>query len=121
MKHSPKPEELLPLSPAVFHVLLALVDGEQHGYAIMREVNLTSEGGIRMGAGTLYGTIGRMLKSGLIEECEGPRETTSHEERRRYYRLTNFGRKVLGAESQRLEALMLSMRRKKLIGAKGVC
>ena len=97
------PETLLPLSPAVFHILLALADGEKHGYAIMREVGEQTGGSMRMGPGTLYGSIQRMLKDGLIAEVHDP---AASEERRRYYCLTEFGQRVVQAEAQRLEQLV---------------
>src|SRR5258707_14637612 len=96
------PEELLPLTPAVFHILLVLADGERHGYAIMQEVNRDTQGQIRMGPGTLYGTIKRMITAGLIEETEERPDPELDDERRRYYRLTEMGRKVANAEARRL-------------------
>lgn len=100
------PEALLPLTPAVFHILLTLADGEKHGYAIMREVKSRTGGAMRMGPGTLYGSIQRMLKDDLIVELRDRADPTHGEERRRYYRLTDFGRQVLRAEAQRLEHLV---------------
>ena len=100
------PEELLPLTPAVFHILLALADGEKHGYAIMQEVGARTGGAMRMGPGTLYGSIQRMLKDSLIVEAQERPEPASGEERRRYYRLTGFGLRVLQAEARRLEQLV---------------
>jgi DNA-binding PadR family transcriptional regulator len=100
------PEALLPLTPAVFHILLALADGEKHGYGIMKEIAQRTEGSVRMGPGTLYGSIGRMLESGLIEMSEERPDAEMENERRRYYRLTNFGLRVAQAESQRLTRLL---------------
>lgn len=100
------PEALLPLTPAVFHILLALADGEKHGYAIMREVEARTAGAMRMGPGTLYGSIQRMLKDGLIVEMREHTASIQGGERRRYYRLTGFGRQVLHAEAHRLEQLV---------------
>ena len=103
------PEALLPLTPAVLHILLALADGEKHGYAIMREVGERSGGAVRMGPGTLYGSIQRMLKDGFIAETPeraDPAQTEHGEERRRYYRLTGFGERVLAAEVRRMEDLV---------------
>ncbi len=102
------PEALLPLTPAVLHILLALADGQKHGYAIMQEVEARTEGTVRMGPGTLYGSIQRMLKDGLIAEAQDRSEqaTAPGEERRRYYRLTGFGQRVLQAEARRLERLV---------------
>ena len=102
-----EPEALLPLTPAVFHILLALADGEKHGYAIMQEVGVHTGGSMRMGPGTLYGSIQRMLKDGLIIESQERADASVHgEERRRYYRLTGFGQRVLHAEARRLEHLV---------------
>jgi DNA-binding PadR family transcriptional regulator len=100
------PEALLPLTPTVFHILLALADGEKHGYAIMQEVEARTGGAMRMGPGTLYGSIQRMLKDGLIAETPKRAEAAHGEERRRYYRLTSFGQRVLQAEAHRLEQLV---------------
>ena len=88
------PEALLPLTPAVFHVLLALADSERHGYGIMQEVAARTNGMMRMGPGTLYGSIKRMLAAGLIEESGERPDPALDDERRRYYRLTDFGRRV---------------------------
>jgi len=113
-------EKMLPLTPAVFHILLALANGERHGYAIMREVASHSDGQIRMGPGTLYGSVKRMLANGLIEEAEERPDPALDDERRRYYRLTDFGAKVASAEVRRLSALVKAARGKRLIGpAKG--
>ena len=100
------PEALLPLTPTVFHILLALADGEKHGYAIMQEVEARTGGAMRMGPGTLYGSVQRMLKDGLIVEARKRSELVHGEERRRYYRLTSFGQRVLQAEARRLEQLV---------------
>ena len=107
----PKPEEMLPqdilpLTPAVFHILLALADKERHGYAIMQEVDSNSRGQIQMGPGTLYGSIKRMLAAGMIEESDERPDPQLDDERRRYYRLTDYGRRVLSAEVERLEKLV---------------
>ena len=101
-----EPEALVPLSPAVFHILLALADGEKHGYAIMQEVSARTGGAMRMGPGTLYGSIQRMLKDGLVIESQDRSDPVHGEERRRYYRLTGFGQRVLQAEARRLEQLV---------------
>ncbi len=94
----PAPKEFLPLTPAVFHVLLALAGEDRHGYSIMLEVAETTEGRVKMGPGTLYGTIKRLLAAKLIEESDERPDPKLDDERRRYYRLTPFGRRVLGAE-----------------------
>ena len=101
MKPATRSESSVPLTPAVFHILLALLDGEQHGYAIMQSVNAATEGQLRMGPGTLYGTIKRKLEARLIEES-GERPASEHDdERRRYYRLTDLGRRAAGLEAKR--------------------
>lgn len=86
----------------MFHILLALADGEKHGYAIMREVGEATDGAVRMGPGTLYGSLSRMEDAGLIEETEKSDESDPAGKRRRYYRLREFGRHVLELESARL-------------------
>ena len=96
-------EEILPLTPAVFNILLALADGEKHGYAIMLEVEANTQGAVKMGPGTLYGSIKRMLASGLIEECDERPDPALDDERRRYYRLSGLGQRSLRLEAERLE------------------
>ncbi|HTX79710.1 MAG TPA: PadR family transcriptional regulator [Longilinea sp.] len=93
-----------PLTPAVYHILLALVESEKHGYAIMKDVEAQTGGQIKMGPGTLYGSIKRMLAAGLIEEAEERPDPELDDERRRYYRLTALGVRVVSAESERLAA-----------------
>lgn len=110
------PEKLLPLTPAVFHILLALADGERHGYAIMCEVAQSTEGKIKMGPGTLYGTIKRLLAAKLIEESDERPDPALDDDRRRYYQLTGVGRRVLKAEAARLAALLKLVHGKQLIG-----
>lgn len=104
------------LTPAVFHILLALADGEKHGYAIMREVETTTHGRVKMGPGTLYGTIKRLLKSGLIEETDERPDREMDDERRRYYQLTRDGGQLLRAEATRLAELVELARGRKLLG-----
>lgn len=108
-------EELLPLTPAVFHILLALADGEKHGYAIMQEIGARTEGTMRLGPGTLYGSIQRMLKDGLIIEAQERADIAHGDERRRYYRLTSFGLRVLQAEARRLEQLVRIAQHKQVL------
>ena len=96
------PEGMLPLTPAVFNILLALADGEKHGYAIMLEVEANTQGEVKMGPGTLYGSIKRMLAAGLIEESDERPDPALDDERRRYYRLSGLGQRVLAAEADRL-------------------
>jgi DNA-binding PadR family transcriptional regulator len=100
------PAELLPLPSAQLNILLAVVDGEKHGYAIMREVAQMTDGEVTMGAGTLYGAIKRMLAAGLLAEADERPDPDYDDERRRYYRLTGFGAQVLSAETARLERLV---------------
>jgi DNA-binding PadR family transcriptional regulator len=109
------PEDLLPLTPAVFHILLALADGERHGYAIMQEVAESTNRQINMGPGTLYGTIKRLLEAGLIEESDRRPDAKEDDERRRYYCLTGLGQRVLEAEASRYNELAKLVRRKKLL------
>jgi DNA-binding PadR family transcriptional regulator len=104
-----------PLTPAMFHILLALAGGERHGYAIMREVEVLTGGAQRLGPGSLYGSIKRMLTDGLIEECGERPEQAAEDERRRYYRLTNRGRRAAGAEARRLEVLVVAARGRRLL------
>ena len=104
-----------PLTPAVFHILLALADGEKHGYSIMKDVETQTGGKLKMGPGTLYGSIKRMLTSGLIEEADERPDPALDDERRRYYRLSGMGQKVLSTESQRLEQAVQIARRKHVL------
>jgi DNA-binding PadR family transcriptional regulator len=106
------PEDLLPLTPAALNVLLALADGERHGYGIMLEVRERTGGSVRLGPGTLYGAIKRLKEGGVIEESGGSSGTGEDDERRRYYRLTGFGGEVLAAEVARLDGLVRAARRK---------
>jgi len=104
------PAELLPLTPALFHVLLSLADGEKHGYAILKEVEQRTNGTVLLSTGTLYGIIKRLLADGLIRES-----AAGSDERRTAYRLTVFGRKVALAEAERLRDLVMSAQAKKLL------
>ncbi len=108
-------EQMLPLTPTVFHILLALVDSERHGYGIMQEVALRTDGQLRMGPGTLYGSIKRMLADGLIMESGERPDPALDDERRRYYRLTEFGQRVAQAEAQRLAQLVRVAQSKHLL------
>jgi len=103
------------LSPAAFHIMLVLAGGENHGYAIMREVAEHTNGKMRLGPGSLYGTIKRMLEDGWIEESDERPDPQLDDERRRYYRLTGIGRKLVQAEAERLEELVNIARGKKLL------
>jgi DNA-binding PadR family transcriptional regulator len=111
----PKPADFLPLTPAVLHILLALADGEQHGYAIAQAVEALTQGTVRMGPGTLYGSIGRMVANGLIEEPSRARGRAGDEERRRFYRLTALGRRVLESETDRLARVVAAARAKNVL------
>lgn len=108
-----------PLSPAVLHILLALAEGQRHGYAIAQEIEASTEGELRMGPGTLYGSINRMLVAGLIEEAPR-RKRPDDDERRRYYRMTPVGRKALDAELARLARVVKVARGKRLVRDPGV-
>lgn len=116
-KRSREPESLLPLTPAVFHILLALADSERHGYGIMQEIMQRTAGTVRMGPGTLYGSIKRMVADGLIEESGERPDSALDNERRRYYRLTSFGQRVVHAEAQRLAQLVQIAQVKRLLGS----
>jgi DNA-binding PadR family transcriptional regulator len=105
-----KPDSLLPLSPAEFHILIALADSDRHGYSIMQDVAARTEGKVQLSAGTLYSSIRRMLEQGLIEELRDSPDPSSTDERRRYYRVTRFGRRVAAAEAERLSALLQQAR-----------
>ena len=112
---SPGPKPQPTLTPAAFHIMLVLAGGENHGYAIMREVAEHTQGKMRLGPGSLYGTIKRMLADGWIEETDERPDPELDDERRRYYRLTGVGRKLVQAEAERLEQLVDIARGKKLL------
>lgn len=102
MTHSLDLEAMLPLTPTVFHMLVALAGGPRHGYAVAQEVEELTDGRVILGPGTLYGSLQRMQESGLIEETDNPGEDGLHAGRRRYYRMTPLGSAALQAESERL-------------------
>jgi DNA-binding PadR family transcriptional regulator len=108
--HDSKPDSLLPLPTAVFHILIALADRDRHGYSIMQDVASRTGGKVQLSAGTLYSSIRRMLDQGLIEELAESPDPASTDERRRYYRLTRFGRRVAAAEVERLSAMVQQAR-----------
>jgi DNA-binding PadR family transcriptional regulator len=114
----PAVRELLPLTPTVFHILLALAEGPRHGYRVMQDVARLSDGQVQLGPGTLYGAIDRMVESGLIETATGP-EGAGRGKPRRYYRMTGLGQGALVAESERMAALVGYVRGKKLIPDSG--
>ena len=114
-KQDPMPVgDFLPLTPAIHHILLALIDEERHGYGIMLEVSRLTGGATRMGPGTLYGTLKRLLAVGLIEEAEERPDPELDDERRRYYRVTRLGARVLQAETARVSVLLDAARAKKV-------
>jgi DNA-binding PadR family transcriptional regulator len=113
---TPGIDELVPLTATVFHILLALADQERHGYGVMQEVTAMTQDQVRMGPGTLYGSIKRMLKANLIEESDERPDPELDDERRRYYRLTDLGRRVLAAETRRLSTLMDVAQAKRILG-----
>jgi DNA-binding PadR family transcriptional regulator len=103
-----------PLTPAVFHILLALAAGPAHGYAIMQEVENLTEARLQLGPGTLYGSIKRLLADGLIEEAPSLRD--DDDPRRKYYRLTPTGAEIAQAEARRLSLLVTIARQRRLLG-----
>ena len=108
------PSSFLPLPASAMHIVVALADGEKHGYAIARDVETLSDGVVRMGSGTLYGSIKRMLEQGLIEEADQRPDPSLDDQRRRYYRLTALGRQVGAAEQQRLDHLLNAAQARRL-------
>ncbi len=112
--HKREAEPLLPLTPAMFHVLIALADGEKHGYAILKEVATLTGGRVRLSAGTLYGIIKRLLQDEMIVESARRPAAALDDERRRYYRLTDFGERVARAETARLQEMVSMARTKNL-------
>jgi DNA-binding PadR family transcriptional regulator len=111
----PDPSSILPLTPAVYHIMLALAQRECHGYGIMLEVDRLTQGQMRLGPGTLYRSIQRMVVDGLIVEREESEANEADDERRRYYRLTTFGLAVARAESERLALLVEAARQRDLL------
>ena len=108
-------EKLLPLTPAVFNILLALADGERHGYSIMQEISKQTQGKLKVGPTTLYRSIKHMLEDGLIEESDERPDPALDDERRRYYRLTSLGQRVATAETRRLEQMLAVAHSKPLL------
>lgn len=103
-------QKLLPLPQAVFQILLALAEGEKHGYAVMQDIAVRTGGKWKMSPGTLYSAVRRMLEDGLIEELDERPDPAHDDVRRRYYRLTRFGRQVAQAEVSRLGDLLVQAR-----------
>lgn len=114
MYKRPEPGDFLPLTPAIAHILLALADQDRHGYAIMQEIERMTDGAVRMGPGTLYGTIKRMIAAGLLIEADERPDPELDDERRRYYRATPLGRAVLEAETARMAGLVSAARAKRV-------
>src|SRR5262249_14391121 len=110
-----KRESYLPMTEAAFHVLLALADGEKHGYAIKKEVSRRTGGKVRLGPGTLYGIIKRLLLDGLVVESADRPDPALDDERRRYYRMTRLGQPVAISQARRLQELLDTARAKKLL------
>jgi DNA-binding PadR family transcriptional regulator len=111
-------DDLLPLPPAVFHILVSLADGDRHGYAIIQDVAARSDGTVKLGPGTLYRSIQRMLEQDLIVETATRPARNDDDERRRYYRITPWGRQVAAAEAERLASLVKLARASGLIPRK---
>jgi DNA-binding PadR family transcriptional regulator len=106
MRHANEPDSLVPLPPAAFHILIAVAEEDRHGYAIIQEVASRTRGEVKLGAGTLYRSIQRMLEQGLLVEVRERPAPEHDDERRRYYRITAFGRDVAKAEARRLSQLV---------------
>jgi len=115
MRKAQTSDKLLPLTPAVFHILVALSEGERHGYAIMRQVAEDTDGSLQLGPGTLYGCLKRMLTARLIEESDERPDPELDDERRRYYRITDFGSRTVRAEAQRLATAVTAARARRLL------
>lgn len=111
----PHPGDFLPLTPVAFEILLALADGDGHGYAVMRSIEERTDGAMSLHAGTLYRAIGRLVDSGLLRELEDRPAPDDHDQRRRYYAITALGRRVAAAESARLESQVRSARARRLV------
>jgi DNA-binding PadR family transcriptional regulator len=116
MTHRPRSvEAFLPLTSPMLHALVALADGDKHGYAILKEIVRRTDGAVRLSAGTLYALIKRATADGLIVEIDERPDPALDDERRRYYRLTAFGRRVAAAEIERLESIIEMARAKNLV------
>jgi DNA-binding PadR family transcriptional regulator len=111
-------DDLLPLTPPVFHILVALSDGERHGYGLMQQVSADTEGAMVLGPGTLYGCLKRMLSAGLIEESDERPDPDLDDERRRYYRITDLGARAVRADARRLAIAVSAARAKRLLPRK---
>lgn len=113
LHNSSQPYE--PLTPAMFHVLLALAGDDMHGYAILKEVELRTGGKVRLSTGTLYGIIKRLVADGLILELRERRADPEVDERRKYYHLTPLGRRLASAEAERLDEVLAIARSRQLL------
>jgi DNA-binding PadR family transcriptional regulator len=114
MNKPPSPQELLPLTPSVFHILVALSDEERHGYGIMQDVARQTNDALQLGPGTLYGCLKRMLAAGMVEESDARPDPALDDERRRYYRMTPLGRRVVRAEAHRLADAVTAAKSRRL-------
>ena len=103
-----------PLTPAVFHILLALSNGERHGYGIMKQVEADSQGKVTMGPGTLYGSLKRMLEAGLVKESDKRVDPEMDDQRRIYYQITGVGAQALAAELERYQRIVTIAQQRKL-------
>jgi DNA-binding PadR family transcriptional regulator len=112
MAKAKSPHDLVPLTPPVFHILLALSDEERHGYGIMQDVARQTNDALQLGPGTLYGCLKRMLAAGLVEESEERPDPELDDERRRYYRMTPLGKRAVRAEAERLASAVMAARTK---------
>ena len=108
MSHADMPDDIPPLTPAVFHVLLALTGGDRHGYAILKDIQQRTNGSMKMQAGTLYGTLQRLLDLGWVDEIDPPDDEA--DSRRRYYRLNREGRLAIQTDVQRMDTLVKAAR-----------
>jgi DNA-binding PadR family transcriptional regulator len=113
------PEDVLPLSPIALQVLLAIADGDKHGYAILKEIDRRTDGQIALGTSSLYAVLKRLLAEGLVEEALERPAPALDDERRRYFRLTAFGRRAVIAELKRLETVLAHGRAKRLLFGRG--
>ena len=116
-KTPPTPHDFIPLTPPVFHILLAISDGARHGYAVIKEVEKRSQGDVMLSTGTLYAAMKRLLGDGLIEETDSGKDVVNVDERRRYYCLTGLGRKVARAEVNRMVELVSIAEEKRLVSS----
>ncbi len=109
------PKAFLPLSPQVYHILVSLVDGDRHGYGMLQEIERRTGDGVRLGTGTLYTAVKRLVASGLIEETEQRPDPDLDDHRRRYYTLTSLGRSVAAADAARMDGLVYMAKEKSLL------